>query len=315
MKASGIRLSSIDALRGFAVILMFFHHFPEYLMQDPYNSDTFILMFMVSRLSAPLFLGVVGISMVLSAYNRSGREDKNAIVGHFIKRGFMLLIAGAALNVIIFADPMRLNILYTTGLSIIILSILAVNLTKYNITVSLLAAMLCSEAVYLFEPAKIILDKFDFPPFPWIIFVIYGIILGDSIVRFNKEGRLKVIVGYLEFSAVILMVLTAFCMYIGIPFEYQYRITLPFILLIMCLTSYILSIFLQVYEVRRSDPAVLRPLLVYGRFALLIYFIHHVFVITIPTILGFENMLSLDESLYALVFFLIASYLILRRIR
>ena len=314
MKASRIRLSSIDALRGLAVILMFFHHFPEFLMQDPYNSDTFILMFMISRLSAPLFLAVVGISIVLSAYKRSGGEDKNATVRHFIKRGFTLLIAGAVLNVMIFADPMKLNILHTIGLSIIILSIVAVSPTMYNIAASLLAALLCSEAAYFLEPAKTILSRFDFPLFPWIIFVIYGMILGSSIIQFNKEGKVKIIVWYLQVSAVLLMVSTAFCIFIGIPFEYQHKITLPFISLAMALTAYILSISLLVYEIRRSDPAILRPLLTYGRFALPVYFIHYAFVITIPRIQGFENMLSLNESLYALVVFLIASYLVLRKI-
>jgi uncharacterized membrane protein len=314
MKASAIRLSSIDALRGLAVVLMFFHHFPEYLMRDPYNSDVFILMFLISRLSAPLFLIVVGISMVLSANNRAGREDKKATVTHYLKRGFVLLLGGALLNVITFSDPMRLNILYTIGLSLIFLSILAVNPTTRNTSAALLSALLLSEAAYYFEPAKNIFAKFDFPPLPWIVFAIYGIILGDSLIKFFKEGRLGIAVGYLQATALILMALTAACVRLGIPFVYPHKSSLPFISLIMALTAYMLSLSIQIYEKSKRDPAILKPLKTFGRFALPIYFSHFIFVVTIPHILGLQNSFSLNGALVFLAVFLAASFFVLEKL-
>jgi peptidoglycan/LPS O-acetylase OafA/YrhL len=209
---------------------------------------------------------------------------------------------------------MKLNILYTIGLSLIFLSILAVRPTTYNSAAALLAALFLSEAVYLFGPAKNVLAKFDFPILPWIIFPIYGIILGSSLIKFYKAGRLKSMVRYLEITAVIMMALTAAYVIMGVPFEYQYKATLPFICLIMALTAYILSLSIQLYEISKRDISILKPLKAYGRFALPVYFIHYVFVITIPHILGLENTFSLNESLIFLTIFLLAGYLVLRKL-
>jgi uncharacterized membrane protein len=314
MRVSRLRLSSIDAIRGLAVILMFFHHFPGYLMKDSYESDIFIMLFIISRFSAPLFLIVVGISMVLSARNREDVEDKNATVKHYIKRGFLLLLGGAFLNVMTYTDPMKLNILYTIGLSLIFLSVLAVSQTNYNSAASILAVLFLSEAAYLFEPAKNVLAKFDFPLLPWIIFPVYGIILGGPLIRFYKTDRLKVMVRYLQITAVLMMALTAAYVIMRIPFEFQDKATLPFICLVMALTAYILSLSVQLYEISKRDPRILKPLKVYGRFALPTYFIHHVFVITIPHILGLENSFSLNESMLFLAIFLVTGYIVLEKL-
>lgn len=313
MTSSRIRLVSIDALRGLAVILMFFHHFPEYLMRDPYNSDTFILMFVISRLSAPLFLIVVGISMALSANNRAGIKDKKATISHYIKRGFTLIIGGALLNLMTYASPAKFNILYTIGLSLIFFSILAVRPSRYTTATALVAVLFLTEGARLFGPLDTILARFDFPPFPWMIFTVYGLIIGDSLVRFCKTGRLNIIVWYLEATSVLLMALTAAYIYMGIPFIYRGTATLPFISLAMAASTYLLSLFILSYEVHKFDPLILRPLKAFGRFALPVYFIHYVFVVTIPHALGFKNSLTLLESLASLAVFTMISYLAIEK--
>lgn len=302
MKSATNRLKSIDALRGLGVVLLILHHFPEYLMFNPYNSTLFIIIFIVTRVGAPLFLVVFGISMVLSAYRRSERQAHQEICTHFLKRGVLLISAGFAINLIMM-DFTSLNVLYTLGLSSIIFSGLLGQPNLRNNFYSLVVILMISGAVYSSKQLEVIFSSFDFPLFPWIIFVAYGIILGTGITTYKETKKMKLLVRYLETSAILLMITTAILLSLKIPFVYRLIASLPFITLSMSLITYFLSVAIGLYELQKKDPMIGKPFELFGRHSLQIYFTSYVIVVTIPKIFGFEKSISEAGAFFSMVVF------------
>jgi uncharacterized membrane protein len=300
---SSSRLKSIDAVRGLAVVLMLLHHFTEYLMFNALNSAIFIIIFVVTRLSAPLFLVVTGISMILSADRRAERQKSGEISAHFLKRGVLLIAAGFAINIIIM-DFTSLNILYTLGLSSILFSSLIVKPNQWNNFRSLVVILLITGAVYTSKNFENVFSSFDFPLFPWIIFVAYGIILGTGITAYKKTEKKQLLVGYLETSAILLIITTAIFVSLKLPFVYRHTASLPFITFSMSIITYVLSAAIQLYEFQKKNPFVGKPLEILGRHALQVYFISFVVVVTIPKICGFEKRMSEAGALFSMALFL-----------
>ena len=313
MQEFGRRLRSIDALRGFAVVLMFLQHFPLWLMYQPEKSEFYMSMFAISRFAAPMFLLVVGISMVLSAKRRISNDGRNSAVKHLVWRGFFIILAGFALNVVTFHSISDLNILYTIGLSIIFLSALSTDPRPVKCLVYALVLYIISETVIKLDAIKNFLDMFQYPVLPWTIFVIFGIAIGNYILVFQRDDRTKKLPYYLEFSAILLGILSIVFVMLGFPFRYWPYSTAPFITATTSLMLYFVAIFFWIYEVDGKNPVFLRPLIVYGRYALLLYFVHRILIVTIPELINMKNSFSETESIIALLAFLLISWLLLRK--
>ncbi|MEA3255004.1 MAG: heparan-alpha-glucosaminide N-acetyltransferase domain-containing protein [Candidatus Altiarchaeota archaeon] len=305
MKPCLKRFNSLDCLRGLAVILMFAHHFPRWLMFNKAESEVYGYLFIMSRLSAPLFLFIVGICLVLSA-----QRHKNHMLQHYLKRGFLLILIGFLLNLITPMDLLSFNILHTIGLSIILLFILLIEPIKIKCLLSILLLIPLSHIAYKSIHMKNILDMFQFPILPWIIFVIFGIAAGSFLTDFYRH-KMNKFPRYLEFSALLSIILACALVKLGVSFNYTAYCTGPFIMLSTAAVLYTTAMFFWVYEVYKKNPVFLKPLIIYGRFAFFIYFIHHVFVYTIPDQLGFLNKFSETGSIISLLWFLIISWLAL----
>jgi uncharacterized membrane protein len=308
------RLHSIDALRGLAVVLMFLHHFPMWLMKDADNSVTYALMILASRFAAPLFLLIVGLCLTLSTERRQKTQNKRQILEHTAKKGAFLMLSGFLLNMIIYAPLLELNILHTIGLSMILLAPAAINSSAAKSTASLMIISAASILAPSIPPLKDILGSFLFPPLPWMTFIMLGVIVGQMLTKLQANGETKKVPQHLEIAAVILMLSALAFILLGDSFNY-YPPTWSFIALTAAMILYTLAIFYWTYEVLGKRPAILRPLETYGIFAYIVYFSHHIFVATIPKQLGLENTLSEIEVLGYMILFLLASWLILDAIQ
>jgi len=67
----------------------------------------------------------------------------------------------------------------------------------------LTASLVASGAVYAFKDVENIFLLFDFPLFPWAVFIAYGMILGTGITT-HKNPENHVPEWYLDVSAVFL---------------------------------------------------------------------------------------------------------------
>ncbi|NVM05297.1 MAG: DUF1624 domain-containing protein [Candidatus Helarchaeota archaeon] len=206
------RLKSVDFLRGFAVFIMLEFHFANLFVIRSVLEPITIIHFL-GIVGAPIFLMIVGISVVLSVNNRRNRgESEEEIKSHIIKRGLVITIIHFILSPTVFGlkSVWAWGILSLIGISIII----SLYLEKYSDK----TIWLCAIAVIIISPfLRVLLDYqadmalyFDynyltiityklpwnffafirgvlvtpgFPIFPHIFFVIVGVWMGKSILK------------------------------------------------------------------------------------------------------------------------------------
>ncbi|MEP6867802.1 MAG: heparan-alpha-glucosaminide N-acetyltransferase domain-containing protein [Novosphingobium sp.] len=94
--AVGVRLASIDALRGFVMVLMLLDHlretwFVNYAVTDPINADTILPAIGFARFAvsfcAPIFVALTGLGVYLFSINHTVQETTS----YLLKRGFLLI--------------------------------------------------------------------------------------------------------------------------------------------------------------------------------------------------------------------------------
>ncbi len=214
------RLKSIDFLRGFAVFIMLIFHFANLFVIRSVLEPITIIHFL-GIVGAPIFLMIVGISVVLSTTNRRNKgESEEEIKSHIIKRGLVIIILHFILSPTVFGlqSVWAWGILSLIGISIII----SYFLEKYSDR----TIWLCAIVVIILSPIlRVLLDYqadsalyFDynyltiigykspwdifafirgvlvtpgFPIFPHIFFVIVGVWVGKSILKHatNQEDN------------------------------------------------------------------------------------------------------------------------------
>ncbi|MFX1452608.1 MAG: heparan-alpha-glucosaminide N-acetyltransferase domain-containing protein [Promethearchaeota archaeon] len=214
------RLKSVDFLRGFAVFIMLEFHFANLFVIRSVLEPIIIIHFL-GIVGAPIFLMIVGISVVLSINNRRMKgEPEEKIKKHIIRRGLVIIILHFILSPAVFGlqSVWGWGILSLIGASIVI----SYYLSKYS-TKTIWA---CAFAVIILSPIlRVLLDYqadtalyFDynyltittyhspwnilafirsvlvtpgFPMFPHIFFVIIGVWMGNAIIERtnNKENN------------------------------------------------------------------------------------------------------------------------------
>ena len=116
------RFKSIDLLRGLAVIFMLQFHFANVFVIRSHLEPIAIIHYL-GIISAPIFLTVVGISVVLSVNNRKKRgESEEEIKTHIITRALIIIVLHFLLSSSIFGlhTIWGWGILSLIGVSIII---------------------------------------------------------------------------------------------------------------------------------------------------------------------------------------------------
>lgn len=187
------RIPFIDALRGYALVLMVLNHSALYSLDQTLDPGRHYLVYLTVSLSAPLFLFLVGFSLSLSYYrnNKDVLVYRTSICWKHIKKGIGLILAGFVLNIIIAPhEPIYSGgILQTIGISIILITpgLFWLKEQRFRDGILILAFILYLLFVYTHSDVMSWVDQNPvfahlfmegFPPWPWICMVLVGLVFG-----------------------------------------------------------------------------------------------------------------------------------------
>jgi uncharacterized membrane protein len=298
------RLVFLDAVRGFALIFMVINHTGRWWQDRSMGWPWYYSIYVTMAVAAPTFIFLVGFCLPLSLSRVRGRVADQILptLWKYAKRGGRIILAGLLLNVLVFPeDPIWNNgVLQTIGLSIIVAAPIGLLLRSRMARVLVLAAAALvylsfawwqpslREWVALYPTASRILF-FEFPPWPWVGLVLFGLVLGQIWVE-QPDERTRT--RYMRAMAVagLLCIAWLFAYDAWAHTQYRFMFKRDFILndhwtprgatviWVIGMTFVLLAIFYYLGEVRRLR---LTWLVTLGQTALFLYFIHQMIVLTL----------------------------------
>jgi uncharacterized membrane protein len=305
-RGSAERLQFLDAVRGFALLLMIANHTGRWWQDGAMGWPRYNLIYVTMAVGAPLFLFLVGFCLPLSFAPRrqAGAPISLGVAGKFLQRGAKLILAGWALNLVVFRDEpfWEGGVLQTIGLGIILalppMLVLHRRVARY-LVVALAAGLYALFSVLHQDIAAWLPDHralgriffFEFPPWPWIAIVWIGLALGWAFaLQDTTERRAR----YLTRMTVAgLGCLAAFAIWEwahGTPLHLSLAFKRDFIVnnhwtprgvtnflgfgSVFCL----LGLAYYAIEVKRLPAG---WLVILGRTSLMLYFLHHLIVLTL----------------------------------
>src|SRR5258708_16271238 len=116
------RLQFLDAVRGFALLLMIVNHTSRWWQDGTMGWPRYTLISASMAVGAPLFLSLVGFCLPLSFARRRPTAGLPAVAAKFLQRGGRLILASWLLNFVVFRDEpfWEGGVLQTIGLGIIL---------------------------------------------------------------------------------------------------------------------------------------------------------------------------------------------------
>jgi uncharacterized membrane protein YhaH (DUF805 family)/uncharacterized membrane protein len=303
-RSASERLVFLDAVRGFALVFMVLNHTGRWWQDRSMGWPWYYSIYVTMAVAAPTFLFLVGFCLPLSLSRVRGRVAEQVLptLWKYAKRGGRIILAGLLLNVLVFPeDPIWNNgVLQTIGLGIIVAAPIGLFLRSRVARVLVLAAAalvyLSFDWWYAFlgewvaaHPTSSRIFFFEFPPWPWIGLVLFGLVLGQIWVEQPDErSRAR----YMRAMAVAGLVCIAwlFVYDAWARTEYRFMFKRDFILnkhwtprgatvvWVIGMTFVLLAIFYYLGEVRRRR---LTWLVTLGQTALFLYFVHQLIVLTL----------------------------------
>ena len=303
-RGSTERLQFLDAVRGFALILMIVNHTGRWWQDGAMGWPRYNLIYTSMAIGAPLFLFLVGFCLPLSYARRAAageiRSD-HGVAAKFLQRGARLILASWLLNFLVFRDEpfWEGGVLQTIGLGIMFgfppmrwlhrrwarALLLAVAIGLYVVF------SLSFQALAAWLPAHRIIARtlfFEFPPWPWISLVWIGLVLGWGWAHQDTaERRVRYLWLMTAAGVGCLLAFVAWDWAHGTPPHLSLAFKRDFILNnhwtprgvtnLLCFGAVFCLLGLAYYlvEVRRL-PA--RWLVILGRTSLMLYFLHHFIV-------------------------------------
>jgi len=184
------RLQFLDAVRGFALLLMIVNHTGRWWQDGAMGWPRYNLIYGSMVVGAPLFLFLVGFCLPLS-FARRPDAGRAGVVTKFLSRGIRLVLASWLLNFLIFRDEpfWEGGVLQTIGLGIILSLPPMLALHRRGSRAALVAIALGAYALFSVSyaqvlawlPAHPVIGRtflFEFAPWPWISLVWIGLALG-----------------------------------------------------------------------------------------------------------------------------------------
>jgi len=298
------RLQFLDAVRGFALLLMIVNHTSRWWQDGTMGWPRYNLIYASMVVGAPLFLFLVGFCLPLSFARRRPTAGLPAVATKFLQRGGRLILASWLLNFVVFRDEpfWEGGVLQTIGLGIILALPPMLLLHRRGARSLLIAIALGAYALFSVSfaqvtawlPAHSTLGRiflFEFAPWPWISLVWIGLALGWTwALQDTPARRARYLTIMSAVGVVFLALFVAWDWAHGTPPHLSLAFKRDFILNnhwisrgvtnFLCLGSVfcILGLAYYLIEVRRLPVG---WLVVLGRTSLMLYFLHHVLVYTI----------------------------------
>jgi uncharacterized membrane protein len=310
------RLVFLDALRGFALIFMVWNHTGRWWQDRSMGWPWYYSIYVTMAVAAPTFLFLVGFCLPLSLVKTRGAATTQLLptLWKYVKRGGRIILAGFLLNVLVFPpaaggilayfgpeDPFWANgVLQTIGLGIIIAA--PVGLFVRSVTGRCLVVAVSALLYLLFAwkfdfltglvaayPAAARVLFFEFPPWPWVALVLFGLVPGQMFVEQpDRRGRSRYMVGMAAVGALCIAWLFAYDWWANTPkrftFMRDYILNNHWtprgasVVWVIGMTFCLMALFYYLAEVRGVRMTWLVTL---GQTALFLYFIHQLIVLTL----------------------------------
>jgi uncharacterized membrane protein len=296
------RLAYLDGLRGAALILMVVNHTARWWIDGPMTWSRYALIYVTLTLAAPTFLFLVGFCLPLARH--TDVESLGALARRFVPRGARIVLAGLALNVVVFSHEPILSggVLQTIGLAIIAM-VPAMWLMRFRWGAgALLLAAAGGYVSFVYDypvlthlvadhPQLGLVLFYDFPPWPWLSLVLIGLVLGTWWLQAHRrspaaEGRFLAVAAVV--GAVMILAFFVYDWWAGTPVRFGMK--RDFILnrhwtprgaaLLWVLGSLLLLLAAAYWAMERRGW---RPhwLVLLGQTALFLYFAHQVIAYTL----------------------------------
>ena len=300
------RLVFLDALRGFALIFMVLNHTGRWWMDGSMRWSRYYFIYVTMAVAAPIFLFLVGFCLPLSLSRTRGASVEQLLptLWKYTKRGGRIILAGLLLNVLVFPeDPFWSNgVLQTIGLGIIVAAPVGLFLgsTRARALVVAAAVLIYLCFAWAFAPLTAWVGAhsvgsrilfLEFPPWPWIALVLFGLVPGELFVeQSDRRGRSRYML--------VLAAAGVLCMAWLYAYDWWAQTAKPFTFMrdyilnnhwtprgatalwVIGITFCLMAVFYYLAEVWRLRMTWLVTL---GQTALFLYFIHHLIVLTLVT--------------------------------
>jgi hypothetical protein len=290
------RLTYVDALRGLALVVMVVNHTARYWIGQEMGAARYHLIYVTTSVAGPIFLFLVGFVLPMSfeAAKRPGLK--------YARRALGMVAAGYLLNALVFPDDSWLasNVLHTIGLAILCATPLlyAMHRPEIRYAIIVVAVMLYVTFSRLFVPLTGWVERhpklaevwfYDFPLWPWMSLVFLGLVLGwGARAHTDEHQRARYFALLAAAGAACLAVAVAW--EVWTPGRPQLGFTRDYILNRHWIPSGATAagtlgvIFIgqgAMYYLMRVRGYRLRPLVIAGQSAFLLYFLHHFIVVSL----------------------------------
>ncbi len=298
------RLRFLDAVRGFALLLMIVNHTGRWWQDGAMGWPRYNLIYASMAVGAPLFLFLVGFCLPLSFARRRPSGSLAAVAGRFLQRVARLILASWLLNFLVFRDEpfWEGGVLQTIGLGIILALPPMLVLHRRGARSALLVIAGLLYALFSVSYAGVrawVLDHpvlgriffFEFAPWPWICLVWIGLALGWTWALQDRPERRARYLAIMTGAGVVSLAAFAIWdwqhgtpLHLSLAFKRDFIVNTHWIArgvtTLLCLGSVFVLLGLAYYlvEVKRLPVG---WLVILGRTSLMLYFIHHLLVLTL----------------------------------
>ncbi|HEV8440399.1 MAG TPA: heparan-alpha-glucosaminide N-acetyltransferase domain-containing protein [Methylomirabilota bacterium] len=311
------RLVFLDALRGFALVMMVLNHTGRWWQDRSMGWPWYYSIYVTMAVAAPTFLFLVGFCLPLSLAKARGAlaDEMLPTLWKYAKRGGRIILAGLLLNVVVFSgllehgfsalvspeEPIWSNgVLQTIGFGIIVAAPVGLLLRSVSARYLVVAAAVLIYLAFgwsyqaLSAWVKVHPDSsrvlfFEFPPWPWVALVLFGLVPGQIWVeQTDSRRRHRYMVTMAAVGVLCIAWLFAYDWWAQTPNRWMFK--RDFILnnhwtprgatavWVIGMAFCLMAAFYYLAEVRRLRMTWLVTL---GQTALMLYFLHHLIVLTL----------------------------------
>jgi uncharacterized membrane protein len=297
------RLVFLDALRGFALVMMVLNHTGRWWQDRSMGWPWYYSIYVTMAVAAPTFLFLVGFCLPLSLTKTRGTvSDLWPTLWKYAKRGGRIILAGLLLNVLVFPEePIWSNgVLQTIGFGIIVAAPMALFLRSRAARALVLAL---SVLLYLAfgwwfadltawvtaHPAGSRVLFFEFPPWPWVALVLFGLVPGQLwVTRTDSRSRARYMLAMAAAGVLCIGWLFVYDGWAHTAYRFQFKRDFilnnhwtprgPTAVWVIGIAFCLMALFYYLAEVRRLR---LTWLVTFGQTALILYFVHQLIVLTL----------------------------------